>query len=266
MTASFAIGLAALATLLPAALVAPARRAQPVYWLALAAAVAGPAIWVVVQLDEGWRTGVAPALWLAVAVSLALFVPLAWTSEPARRLTPLLIGYLAVLGALALLWQHAPERPLPRLPAGWLQAHILVAVLAYGLLTLAAGAGVGVALQERALRTRRPTSFSRALPSVAEGERLQTRLLLACELVLAVALATGIVLTRAEGAGWLRLDHKTVLSILAFVVIGALLLVHLRLGLGGRRAARLGLAAYLLLTLAYPGVKFVTDVLLARGA
>ena len=31
----------------------------------------------------------------------------------------------------------------------------------------------------------------------------------------------------------------------------------------GRRAARIVLLAYLLLTLAYPGVKFVTDVILA---
>ena len=33
--------------------------------------------------------------------------------------------------------------------------------------------------------------------------------------------------------------------------------------MGGRRAARYVLVAYLLLTLGYPGVKFVTDVLLA---
>ncbi len=34
-------------------------------------------------------------------------------------------------------------------------------------------------------------------------------------------------------------------------------------GIRGRRAARWALLAYLLLTLAYPGVKFVTDVLMA---
>jgi ABC-type uncharacterized transport system permease subunit len=39
--------------------------------------------------------------------------------------------------------------------------------------------------------------------------------------------------------------------------------LHYRSGLRGRRAARVVLVAYLLLTLAYPGVKFVTDVLLS---
>jgi ABC-type uncharacterized transport system permease subunit len=39
--------------------------------------------------------------------------------------------------------------------------------------------------------------------------------------------------------------------------------LHWRTGLRGRRATRFVLTAYLLLTLAYPGVKFVRDVLLS---
>jgi ABC-type uncharacterized transport system permease subunit len=45
-------------------------------------------------------------------------------------------------------------------------------------------------------------------------------------------------------------------------VIAALLAAHYRTGIRGRRAARYMLLGYLLLTLAYPGVKFVTDVLI----
>ena len=48
-----------------------------------------------------------------------------------------------------------------------------------------------------------------------------------------------------------------------FVLIAGLLFAHYRTGLRGRRAARLVLIAYLLVTLGYPGVKFVRDVLLA---
>ena len=59
------------------------------------------------------------------------------------------------------------------------------------------------------------------------------------------------------------INHKTVLSLVAFVVIGILLVAHFRTGIRGRRASRLVLLAYLLLTLGYPGVKFVTDILLA---
>jgi ABC-type uncharacterized transport system permease subunit len=58
-------------------------------------------------------------------------------------------------------------------------------------------------------------------------------------------------------------DHKTVLTITAFVVIGGLLAAHYKTGLRGRQAARIVLLAYLLLTLGYPGVKFITDVVLS---
>jgi len=83
------------------------------------------------------------------------------------------------------------------------------------------------------------------------------------EMVLALGLITGVAASVAHGGDAIPTDHKTVFAILAFVVIGVLLLVHKRTGVRGRQAARLVLAAYLLLTLAYPGVKFVTDVLLS---
>ena len=61
----------------------------------------------------------------------------------------------------------------------------------------------------------------------------------------------------------LRLDHKTLFSIAGFLVIGALLLAHIRAGIRGRTAARFALSAYLLLTIAYIGVKFVREVLIS---
>ncbi len=66
-----------------------------------------------------------------------------------------------------------------------------------------------------------------------------------------------------ETGAVLEFTHKTIFSLLAFFVIAGLLIVHSRFGLGGRRVARTVLVAYLLLSLGYPGVKFVTDVLLA---
>ncbi len=50
----------------------------------------------------------------------------------------------------------------------------------------------------------------------------------------------------------------------AFLVLAALLIGHFRAGVRGRQAARYVLVGYLLLTLGYPGVKFVTEILLGR--
>lgn len=45
-------------------------------------------------------------------------------------------------------------------------------------------------------------------------------------------------------------------------MIGVLLAAYRFVGIRGRAAARIVLVAWLLLTLAYPGVKFVTEVLI----
>lgn len=268
MATSTLLSMAALAALLPAA-IAPMVRVgagggrDSLFWPLIGVALAGPLLWVVVELGPSWRTGLAPALWFSIAVSLLLFALVAATHRAAWRLAPLLLGYLFLLGVMATVWQHAPERPMPGdAPPVWLQAHILVAVIAYGLLTLAAVAGAGVFVQERALKAKKRTTFSHQLPSIAEGETLLARLLIASECVLAFALITGMIIGWLERRALLRADHKTVFSILTFAVIGLLLFLHHRGGISGRRAARYVLFAYLLLTLAYPGVKFVTDVVI----
>ena len=84
------------------------------------------------------------------------------------------------------------------------------------------------------------------------------------EAVLFIGMASGVVLSYSASGTLLNLDHKTILSLTAFVLIAALLAAHYFTGLRGRKAARLALTAYLLLTLGYPGVKFVSEVVLGK--
>ncbi|MEO5374908.1 MAG: cytochrome c biogenesis protein CcsA [Alphaproteobacteria bacterium] len=257
--------LAALAAMVPAALVTLRREGgrDAVYGLALAAAVAGPVALSALLLAGSWQTSLSIALWVSVAVSMVLFAGLAAVTAQGWRLTPLLVPYLAGLGLIATIWQTAPGHPLTAdAPAAWVQFHILVSVTTYGLLTIAAVAALAAFLQERALKNRkRQGVLTRLLPSIADSERLSGRLLLACESVLGLGLASGMALQYLETGVLLRVDHKTLLSLMAFAVIGLLLVANRLVGMRGRAAARLVLLAYLLLTLAYPGVKFVTDVL-----
>ena len=266
MLSSTTLSLSALLSLLPAAILPyrrePARDA--LFWALLAVAIAGPVVWVWVAFAPGWRTGLAPALWVTVAVSLGLFALLSGIMRDAWRLSPLLLPYLLIFSALAMLWQHQPERPLvSAAPTAWVGFHIAVSVVTYGFLTIGAIAGLAVVLQERALKLKRPGGFTRMLPSVADGERIQVRLLAAGAVILACGLVSGMAAEYFQSGQLIEITHKTALSLLTFGVIVILLLVHARTGIRGRRAARYVLAAYLLLTLAYPGVKFVTDVVLA---
>ncbi|MEQ8357278.1 MAG: cytochrome c biogenesis protein CcsA [Kiloniellaceae bacterium] len=264
---SMVLSLSALAALLPATLLPfmrHAARADALFWLLLGAALAGSAALSIVSLGAQWQTGLSATLWLAVAVALGLFGLLVMLVREAARLAPLLLPYLLVLGALATgLGPLSAAGPLLASPDGWLMAHIAVSVATYGLCTIAAVASSAVFVQERALKRRTPNAFTRMLPSVADAERLEVRLLAASEFILGLGIVTGISELYVTSGAFFTLSHKTLLSVAAFAVIGLLLFLHYRSGLRGRRAARIVLVAYLLLTLAYPGVKFVTSVLLA---
>lgn len=270
MSHSLLYGLTALLALLPASLLLAGhgeRANGALFWIVLAVAVAGPTARAVALQAEQWQTGVSPAIWSSIAVSVALYWIVCVFSPPARRLAPLLLGYLALLGVLALLWQNEPARPLGGSSASaWFAAHILVAIAAYGFLTLAAIAGAAVTLRERALKAKRSGGFVSGLPSIAESDELQGRMLRLSAWLLAAALISGMTVEWVQRRPLLAVDHKTVLSVATFALILGVLAVRRRGGLSGRRAAQYVLVAYLLLTLAYPGVKFVTDVLLGTAA
>ncbi len=260
------LSLSALVALAPAALL-PYRTQggrDGLFWLLLAVAVAGPLVWVWVELAPGWRTGFTPALWATVAATLVLFAIAASVTREGWRLAALLLPYLFILGVLATVWQNRPEHPLATpAPAAWIELHIGFSVVTYALLTLAAVAGLAGFLQDRALRTKRSNALVRLLPSIIDAEMLQVRLLMFCAALMGSGLLSGMALQYFASCALLVFDHKTLLSLATFVVIIGLLVAHWRSGVRGRRAARIVLLAYLLLTLGYPGVKFVSDVLLA---
>jgi ABC-type uncharacterized transport system permease subunit len=255
----------ALVSLIPAAFVAWRHVAvrDSLFWAVTGLALVGPAAWCAAQLSGHWQTGLSAALWITVAASMALYTAMASWTRAIWRLAPLLLPYLCLVAVIATIWGQAPGKPLPSdTPATWVEIHIVLAVLTYSLLTIGAVAGVAVLLQEHALKTKRPTRLTALLPSVVEAETMQVRLLGATEIVLGLGLLTGVATQFVETGGAMVINHKTVLSLVAFVVIGGLLIAHFRTGIRGRRASRLVLLAYLLLTLGYPGVKFVTDILL----
>mgnify|MGYP002630165055 CR=1 FL=1 len=279
MPVSIILSISALVALLPAALL-PLMRGQAargqageqgreqgrdaVFWALLAVAAAGPAVVVYGLFAAGWRTGLSSALWLNIVVSLMVFALVAGVTRAGWRLAPLLIPYLILFGALATIWQHEPERPLAGgALSAWTELHIVLALVTYGLLTIGAVAGLAVFLQERALKAKRPTFLTHLLPSVSDGEALQAGLLAMSAGVLALGLISGAGAQYFIDGQWVHLDHKIIFSLLTFAVLIALLAAHFWVGMRGRRAARIVLLAYLLITLAYPGVKFVTDVVLS---
>ena len=88
-----------------------------------------------------------------------------------------------------------------------------------------------VLLQDRALKGKRETGLTRLLPALADAERLEVGLLRWSVLVMAAGLMTGMAVQYLSSGLLLILDHKILLSFLAFGVLLLLLGFHHLTGL-----------------------------------
>ena len=270
MDSPLPIAIAALLALLP--LGATAWRGLDaralVFWPALLVALAGTAALLGVEVRRGLPTGFGDALWLSVAACLAVYALLAAFSREGRRLAIFLVPFLLASGLIGTVWLGGGSegrRVLqPEVASIWVVIHVGASLATYALVTLAAGAGIAILVQERAIKRKAKGALSGRLPSVAACESLELWLLIASALVLGAGIATGMAWSYLSGGSLLPVDHKSVLAVLAFGLILAVLALHRLTGLRGRVAARWVLGASLALILAYPGVKFVSEVLLGH--
>ena len=140
--------------------------------------------------------------------------------------------------------------------------HVLPGLATYGILSLAALNALAMLWHARQLKGHKPPD--KGTPSLADAHRLTTGLLAAAAVVLTIGVVSGLALS-AVAAGGIQFDHKTSLSLLALGTVYGVLLMNSVAGLGGRVASRLALIIFLIVTLAYPGVKVVVDVILERS-
>ena len=100
------------------------------------------------------------------------------------------------------------------------------------------------------------------LPSINECNYIQTKLLIFAEAILICGFFSGLSLQYFLTGAISIIDHKAIFTILAMVVIAIILFLQERSGVRGKIAVRFIMLAYLLLTLAYPGVKFVAQIVI----
>jgi ABC-type uncharacterized transport system permease subunit len=139
--------------------------------------------------------------------------------------------------------------------------HIVVSLLAYSFLFLAALQSLLLLVQERQLRQHQPGGFIRALPAMETMEDLMFLMIGSGFSLLTLTLISGVFFSEALFGKPLQFTHHTILSIAAWFVFGVLLLGHWKLGWRGRTAIRWTLVGFVLLILAYFGSKFVFEVL-----
>lgn len=236
-------------------------------FLSIALAVLGTAAVLGLTGEAAQSRGFAAALhWSEFSVIL-IFGGLAACSSNAQqrvwRLAGYVGGYLILFGTIAAIFEaidgHKPQ-PVDHqaLYSAWLWVHIGTSLITYALVTLAAVAAMAYVVQENALKNRRPNRWSRRLPPLRDSENMLVGFLKWSAWVLVIGIVTGFALRHVEGEALWTFDHKMLLTLLGFAVICTLIWIHEQSSLRGRMAVRFVLGAWLLLTLAFPGVRFVS--------
>jgi ABC-type uncharacterized transport system permease subunit len=143
-----------------------------------------------------------------------------------------------------------------------LEIHILISLVAYSLCALAAMHAILLAVQNNHIRNKHPGGFIRALPPLQTMENLLFQMLTAGFILLSLSLFSGAVFLKDVFAQ--HLAHKTVFSIIAWLVFGTLLWGRWRFGWRGQTAIRWTLSGFFFLMLAYFGSKLVLEIVLHR--
>jgi len=141
-----------------------------------------------------------------------------------------------------------------------LQIHILLSLLAYSLLTIAACQAVLLSIQNSFLKKRLTGGFLRSFPALESMENLLFQNISFGFVLLTLALFSGFAFLDDIFAQ--HLVHKTVLSILAWVIFALLLWGRFTYGWRGKKVIKLSLGGFIFLMLSYFGSKFVSELIL----
>ncbi|WP_045226148.1 cytochrome C assembly family protein [Methyloterricola oryzae] len=144
-----------------------------------------------------------------------------------------------------------------------MNVHILVSMLSYSFLNIAALQALLVAFQDRHLRRHQSSGLVRSLPPLQTMEKLLFQLIGAGFVLLSISLISGFFFI--ENLFAQHLAHKTILSILAWFVFAVLLGARATRGWRGQIAIRWTLGGFLALMLAYFGSKMVLEWILKKG-
>lgn len=218
------------------------------------------------HLFIGWALALSAAIWLGMVVF--------WLESLLVRIDGLQLLLLPAATLASGLAAAFPQgQYVPHADDAWLRVHLLIALAAYGLITIAALHAMMMALLDRHLHRPLDAPAERSIvgrvldsqPPLLVQEQLLFRIIWIGFVVLTLAVGTGSVASMKLTGQILPFDHKTVFTLLSWVTFGVLLAGRHVWGWRGRVALRWTLTGFGFLILAYTGSRFVLEMILHRG-
>lgn len=243
-------------------------RAALLFPLALHGWLLAAELFLAPELRFGFAPALSVMLWLAVAIY--------WIESLFLRLDgiePLILPLAALAAPLPLMFPGLDRDANAATLA--FKLHIVVAMLAYSLFTIAMLQAVLMAVVERRLHHARRDAGHGAsgplagplsrVPPLLTLERLLFHTIAAAFALLTLTLATGVAFSETLFGRAMPFNHKTLFAIVSWLTFALLLAGRWLRGWRGRTALRWTLAGFTFLLLAYVGSRFVLEVVLGRG-
>jgi len=195
-----------------------------------------------------------------ISLSIAILLLIAVLDKPVEKLGIVIFPLASLMLGLEI---AMPEASFTTVSYSWqMSTHILTSIMAFSLLNIAALQAALLAIQDQQLRSHHPRKLIRSLPPLQAMESLLFQMIGYGLLFLSASLLTGFIFIEDLFAQ--HLVHKTVLSILAWIIFSCLLIGRSRYGWRGNTAIQWTLIGFILLLLAYFGSKLVLELILKK--
>jgi ABC-type uncharacterized transport system permease subunit len=206
-------------------------------------------------------------LGLVYALSLILWLTVLvyWLARyfyPLSSLQTLVLPLAAVSTALPAIFPDAHILSQPA--SGLFDTHVLMAMLAYSLFTIAALHAGLMSLVEKRLHHAKLPKVLQNLPPLLTMETLLFRVIGVGFVLLTITVASGMLFSEKIFGHPLQLNHKVLFGIASWAIFAVLLWGHRFYGWRGHTAVRWTLSGFGFLVLAYLGSQFVLEVVLHR--
>jgi ABC-type uncharacterized transport system permease subunit len=209
--------------------------------------------------EDGLRFSIAATVSL-IGLQLALTALIGAIESSLRGMSAGLLALAAVASAATAV---APDIG-PGTQLAWqIQAHILISMFAYGLLTVGAIVALYSLVQDRRLRTGKLSANNHLFAPLETTEKWLFGIAASGFALLLLAVLSGFAFVDNLFAQ--HLVHKTALSLLALTLFGILVAGRQFAGWRGKRAVYLYLWGFFVLCLAYFGSRYVLEQLLGRS-
>ena len=142
--------------------------------------------------------------------------------------------------------------------------HVVLAVPAYGFLCLAFAQACLLIVLEKQLRNPSSPKLLKSLPAIQTMEYSLFMCTLLGFVFITINLLTGMTTSMINKGSLLAFNHHIILSLMAWIAFGSLLIGRRYAGWRGETAAKWTIGSFSLFFLAYFGTRFVNDIILGN--